>query len=65
MKTYTQEQVDEIIEYIHKRDMEILDDYSKHMNEFTNKLIVKTVSQSTIFGMITGAIIGLMIGSFL
>ncbi|MCJ1785202.1 hypothetical protein [Mammaliicoccus sciuri] len=65
MKLYTQEQVDKLIENIHERDMEILDDYSKHMNEFTNKLIVKTVSQSITFGMITGVIIGVMIGNLL
>lgn len=65
MKTYTQEQVDKIIEDMHKRDMEILDDYRKEMSEVTNKLIAKTVSQSIAFGMITGVIIGVMIGNLL
>lgn len=65
MKTYTQEQVDKIIEDMHKRDMEILDDYRKEMSEVTNKLIAKTASQSIAFGMITGVIIGVMIGNLL
>ncbi|WP_218696658.1 hypothetical protein [Mammaliicoccus sciuri] len=65
MKTYTQEQVDKIIEDMHKRDMEILDDYRKELSEVTNKLIIKTTSQSITFGMITGVIIGVMIGNLL
>lgn len=65
MKTYTQEQVDKIIEDMHKRDMEILDDYRKELNEVTNKLIIKTTNQSLTFGMITGLIVGVIIGNLL
>ncbi|ORI05543.1 hypothetical protein B5723_03255 [Mammaliicoccus sciuri] len=65
MKTYNQGQVDKIIEDMHKRDMEIFDDYRKEISEVTNKLIVKTVSQSITFGMIMGVIIGVMIGNLL
>ncbi|MFP4878280.1 hypothetical protein MUA77_04145 [Mammaliicoccus sciuri] len=65
METYTQEQVAKIIEDMHKRDMEILDDYRKEMSEVTNKLISKTASQSITFGTITGAIIGVIIGNLL
>lgn len=65
MKTYTQEQVDKIIGDMHKRHTEILDDYHKELSEVTNKLIIKTTSQSLTFGMITGVIIGVIIGNLL
>lgn len=65
MKTYTQEQVDKIIENMHERDMKILDDYSKEMNEIITKLIAKAVYKSITFGMITGVIIGVIIGNSL
>ncbi|MGO1989572.1 hypothetical protein [Mammaliicoccus vitulinus] len=65
MKTYTEEQVDEIIENICERDIKILEDYSDEMKGITNKLITKVVCKSIALGIITGVIIGLMIGSFL
>lgn len=65
MKTYTQEQVDKIIENMHERDMKILEDYSDEMKGITNKLITKVVCKSIALGIIIGVIIGLMIGSFL
>lgn len=61
MKTYTQKQVDKIIEDMHDGYERRMKKHDDEMQEFTIKYMKGLVIKSVLLG----AIIGLMIGSFL
>ncbi|WP_204206413.1 hypothetical protein [Mammaliicoccus sciuri] len=65
METYTQEQVDKIIEYMHDGYRKIMKKHDDDMQEFTIKYMKGLIIKSVLLGLVNGAIIGLMIGSFL
>ncbi|MBF0773270.1 hypothetical protein E4T86_04410 [Mammaliicoccus sciuri] len=65
METYTQKQVDKIIEDMHDGYERRIKKHDDEMQEFTIKYMKSLVIKSVLLGLINGAIIGLMIGSFL
>ena len=65
MKTYTQEQVDEIMEDMRNGYKRIMKKHDDEMQEFTIKYMKGLVIKSALLGLVNGAIIGLMVGSFL
>lgn len=65
MKTYTKEQVEKIIEDMHDGYRKIIKKHDDEMQEFTIKYMKGLVIKSALLGLVNGAIIGLMIGSFL
>lgn len=65
MKTYTQEQVDKILEDMHKGYKKIMKKHDDEMQEFTIKYMKGLIIKSVLLGLVNGAIIGLMIGSLL
>lgn len=65
MKTYTQEQVTKIIEDMHDAYTKRMKQHDDEMQEFTVKYMKGLIIKSVLLGLVNGAIIGLMIGSFL
>ncbi len=65
MKTYTQEQVDKIMEDMHNGYRKIIKKHNDEMQEFTIKYMKGLIIKSALLALVNGTIIGLMIGSFL
>lgn len=65
MKTYTQEQVDKIMEDMHNGYRKIMKKHDDEMQEFTINYMKGLIIKSVLLGLVNGAIIGLMVGSFL
>ena len=65
MKTYTQDQVDKIMEDMHNGYRKIMKKHDGEMQKFTIKYMKGLIIKSALLGLVNGAIIGLMIGSFL
>ena len=65
MKTYTQEQVDKIMEDMHNGYRKIMKKHDDEIQEFTIKYMKGLIIKSVLLGLLYGTIIGLMIGSFL
>lgn len=65
MKTYTQEQVDKIMEDMHNGYKRIMKKHDDEMQEFTIKYMKGLAIKCVLLGLLNGVIVGLMFGSLL